>query len=304
MDILCGTAGWTDKSLIACKRFYPRGCNTAEARLRYYASQFPLVEVDSSFYGMPSASNSQLWSERTPDGFTFNFKAFRLLTGHQTPREALSTDIAAAIPDRGKKNLYYRDVPADVLDELWKRYRDALDPLRKTGRLGVVLFQFAPWLTSAQEGFAHVEECASRMTGYLMAVEFRNSAWLDERHRASTFDMLKTHDLIHVIMDAPSGVKNRAQTVWEVTNPALALVRLHGRNATTWSATGAVSASVRFDYDYGNDELTELAGPIRNIASRVARTHLIFNNCFEDQGQRNARTLMDILGTDALPPFA
>lgn len=170
---------------------------------------------------MSSASNSQLWSERAPDGFTFNFNAFRLLTGHQTPHEALSTNITAAIPDRGKKNLYYRDVPADVLDELWKRYRDALDPLRRSGPLGAVLFQFAPWLTSAPEGIAHVEACACRMAGYLMAVEFRNRSWLDKRHLASTFNMLRAHDLIHVIMDAPSGVKNRAQTVWEVTNPAL-----------------------------------------------------------------------------------
>lgn len=276
--------------------------DTAEARLRYYASHFPLVEVDSSFCGMPSASNSQLWSERTPDGFTFNFKAFRLLTGHQTPHEARSTDIAAAIPDRGTKNLYYRDVPADVLDELWKRYRDALDPLRRSGRLGAVLFQFAPWLTSAPEGIAHVEECACRMAGYLTAVEFRNRSWLDERHLASTFDMLRAHDLIHVIMDAPSGVKNRAQTVWEVTNPALALVRLHDRNATTWNAAGAASASVRFDYDYGNDELTGLAGSIRYLASRVARTHVIFNNCFEDQRQRNARSLMQILRGNSIQP--
>jgi uncharacterized protein YecE (DUF72 family) len=128
-----------------------------------------------------------------------------------------------------------------------------------------------------------------------MAVEFRNSSWLDKRRLASTFNMLRAHDLIHVIMDAPSGVKNCSQTVWEVTNPALALVRLHGRNATTWNATGAASASVRFDHDYVNDELTGLAGSIRYLASRVARTHVIFNNCFEDQGQRNARSLMQIL---------
>jgi uncharacterized protein YecE (DUF72 family) len=303
MSILCGTAGWTDKTLIACKRFYARGCSTAEARLRYYASRFPLVEVDSSFYGMPSASNSQLWAERTPEGFTFNFKAFRLLTGHQTPREALSTDIAAAIPDNGKKNLYYRDVPADVLDELWKRYRDALDPLRRTGRLGAVLFQFAPWVTSAPEGVSHVEECAHRMAGDLVAVEFRNSSWLDERHLGSTLAMLSANELIHVIMDAPSGVKSRAQTVWETTSATLALIRLHGRNATTWNATGAASVSVRFDYDYSDDELTELAAPIRDSATRAARTHVIFNNCFEDQGQRNAQTLMGILGIDAFPPL-
>lgn len=84
--------------------------------------------------------------------------------------------------------------------------------------------------------------------------------------------------------------------MWEVTNPDLAFVRLHGRNADTWSANGAATASARFDYDYSGDELAQLSGPIRDISNRTAKTHVIFNNCFEDQGQRNARTLMDILG--------
>ena len=95
---------------------------------------------------------------------------------------------------------------------------------------------------------------------------------------------------------------NRAPTVWEVTNPELAFIRLHGRNAATWSATGATTASVRFDYDYSDDELRELSGPIRDIANRAAKTHVIFNNCFEDQGQRIARALMNILEEQHQPP--
>src|SRR6266702_5117979 len=89
MTIATGTASWTDPTLIASKRFYPPGCTSAEARLRFYATQFPLVEVDSSYYAMPSASNSVLWAERTPPHFTFNIKAFRLFTGHQTDRTKL-----------------------------------------------------------------------------------------------------------------------------------------------------------------------------------------------------------------------
>lgn len=106
MPIAVGTASWTDPTLIASKRFYPPGCNSAEARLRFYATQFPLVEVDSSYYAMSSASNSLLWVERTPDHFTFNIKAFRLFTGHQTDRTKLPTDIQAALPVSDKKNLY------------------------------------------------------------------------------------------------------------------------------------------------------------------------------------------------------
>ncbi|WP_094783130.1 DUF72 domain-containing protein [Paraburkholderia ribeironis] len=304
MDIRCGTAGWTDKTLIACKRFYPRGSSSAEARLRFYASQFPLVEVDSAYYAIPSASNSQLWTERTPEDFTFNFKAFRLFTGHQTSPDALPKDIATALPDGltgpRKKNVYYRDMPADILDELWRRYRETLEPLRATGRLGAVLFQFAPWITRAPDGLALVEECRLRMADYLMAAEFRNQSWFDEQHAAWTLDFMRERSLVHVIVDAPSNVTNRVHTVWEATHPALAMVRLHGRNAQTWNPTGAAGAAERFDYD--DSELRELAVPIRAIATRAGRTHVIFNNCFEDQGQRNARTLMRLLGGAATMP--
>lgn len=144
MVIKVGTASWTDKTLIDSKRFYPPGCSSAEARLRYYASQFPLVEVDSSYYAMPSGSNAALWVERTPPGFTFDIKAFRLFTGHQTARESFPKDIQAALSDTGKKNLYYRDVPPEIRDELWRRYFEAIEPLRAAGKLGAVLFQFAP----------------------------------------------------------------------------------------------------------------------------------------------------------------
>ncbi|AXL49917.1 hypothetical protein DSC91_001900 [Paraburkholderia caffeinilytica] len=305
MDIRCGTAGWTDKTLIACKRFYPRGSNSAEARLRFYASQFPLLEVDSAYYAMPSASNAQLWSERTPEGFTFNFKAFRLFTGHQTSPDVLPKDIAMALPEGitgpRKKNLYYRDIPAEVLDELWRRYREALEPLRASGRLGAVLFQFAPWITRAPDGLALVEDCRARMAGYMMAAEFRNQSWFDDQHAPWTLDFLRERGLVHVIVDAPPDVTSRVHTVWEATHPQLAMVRLHGRNTQTWSATGAASAADRFDYDYSDDELTGLAPSIRAIATRAGRTHVIFNNCFEDQGQRNARSLMRILGSDLAP---
>src|SRR5438552_3127221 len=109
-DILIGTASWTDKSLIGSRRFYPPGCNSAEDRLRFYASIFPLVEVDSSYYAMPSARNAELWAERTPADFTFNIKAFRLFTGHQTPPSALPRDIAEALGPADDKNVYYKDL--------------------------------------------------------------------------------------------------------------------------------------------------------------------------------------------------
>jgi uncharacterized protein YecE (DUF72 family) len=296
MAIKIGTASWTDKTLITCKRFYPPGSSSAESRLRYYASQFPLVEVDSSYYALPSVQNAILWAQRTPADFMFNIKAFRLLTGHQTGREALPKDIAMAIPETGKRNLYYRDVPPDVLDELWRRFLEALGPLWQAGKLGAVLFQFPPWLTSGTEGRAHLDECLRRMEGYTTAVEFRNKSWLDEKHVAWTLAYEREHGVVHVVIDAPAGVTNRAQTVWAVTNLELAVVRLHGRNAETWNAVGATSAAARFNYDYSDDELSELVGPIRELAPQALNAHVVFNNCYEDDATRNARSLMRMIG--------
>src|SRR5580765_6902000 len=101
MTILVGTASWTDKSLINCGRFYPQGATNAEARLRYYASQFPMVEVDSSYYAIPAPETAQLWAQRTPPDFVFNVKAFRALTGHQFQARVLPKDLREAIGGDG-----------------------------------------------------------------------------------------------------------------------------------------------------------------------------------------------------------
>ena len=146
MTVLIGTASWSSKTLVDSKRFYPPGVTSAEARLRYYASRFPLVEVDSSYYAMPLPAAVQLWAERTPDDFTMNVKAFRLFTGHPTSPAVLPKDIRAALPPSTKANLYLRDVPGEIADELWRRLVEALLPLRAAGKLGLVHFQFPPWL--------------------------------------------------------------------------------------------------------------------------------------------------------------
>ncbi len=105
----------------------------------------------------------------------------------------------------------------------------------------------------------------------------------------------REHGVVHVVVDAPAGVTNRTQTVWSFTNPRLAVVRLHGRNVETWNASGPSSAA-RFNYDYSDDELRELAHPIRELAAQATDAHVVFNNCYEDYAARNARSLMRMIG--------
>lgn len=296
MAIRIGTASWTDKTLIACGRFYPRGAGTAEGRLRHYASVFPLVELDSSYYAIPSAANAARWAERTPDGFTMNVKAFRLFTGHQTPVNVLHADIRAALGPAAPSTFFYKDMPPELRGELWRRFIEALVPLKAAGRLGLVHFQFAPWVRDGTAARAHVAHCVERLQGHDVSVEFRHASWFAEPRRDATLAFERELGVAHTVVDEPQGFDNSVPAVWETTHPRFALVRLHGRNAATWNIRGEVAASDRFNYDYPDDELQGLAMPIRQLSQKAAFTHVIFNNNMEDQGQRNALTLMGILG--------
>ena len=182
-NVRIGLCSWSDPSLIRSKAFYPRGAGTPEGRLRYYAQHFPVVEVDSSFYAMPDPANAVKWVERTPANFRFNIKAFRLLTGHQTPPQVFPPDIAAVLPPLkpGKRNHYLADLPAEIVDEIWRRFLVALAPLREAGKLLAAHFQYAPWVASTAAWRAHVEDCVARMAGHLVAIEFRNASWFGAR---------------------------------------------------------------------------------------------------------------------------
>jgi uncharacterized protein YecE (DUF72 family) len=290
-NIVIGMASWTDPSLIKSKAFYAKGCSTSEARLRYYAGQFPLVEVDSSFFALPSATNSALW-ERTPDDFKFNIKAFRFLTGHQTPPNVFPADIQRELPPLigRKKNWYYADMPREITDEVWRRYKEGIEPLRAAGKLRAVHFQFAPWVTGAPEWRAHVEECVARMKDFRLAVEFRNSTWFGEGHAEQTLAWEHALGVTHVIVDEPH-VGNFAHGVWAVTTADLAIVRLHGNNEETWKAKGLSASSERFNYEYSDDELLEIARRTAAIAEGALEVQVVVNVNHEDQGIRAGRRL-------------
>jgi len=294
-NILVGTASWTDKSLIACGRFYPPTCRTAEDRLRFYARQFPLVEVDSSYYGMPTVQNAQLWAERTPDDFVFNIKAFRLFTGHQTPPTALHRDLQQALGADLPRTLYYADLPAEIRDELWRRFIEALAPLRAAGKLGAVHFQFAPWMLRNRGSIGHVEHCMEKMQGHLVAAEFRHATWFFGEHLEQTIAWERALGLVHTVVDSPQGFANCVPCVWDVTNTRLAIVRLHGRNKETWNKKGLAASSARFDYQYSQDELAAMLPEIRHLSTLAGQVHVIFNTNNEDQGQVGARMLRALL---------
>jgi uncharacterized protein YecE (DUF72 family) len=290
-DILVGTCSWTDPTLIESRRFYPDWARSAEARLQYYASQFPVVEVDSSYYALPNDKTSGLWATRTGDRFLFDIKTFRLFTQHRTPHQALPKDIRQALPPelKDKTNLYLRDLPQELTDELWRRFEHALLPLDSAGKLGVVLFQFPPWFYPGNEQRDYILKCKEKLPQYRIAVEFRHNSWLNEKNVERSLAFLRENDLPYVCVDEPQGFKSSVPPVVEATSD-IALVRFHGRNRETWEKKG-VTATERFNYLYSEDELKEWVPRIRELATRTRQLHVLFNNCYADKATVNGRQI-------------
>lgn len=292
--LLIGTASWTDATLLKSGKFYPRDVKTAEARLRYYSAEFPIVEVDSTYYAMPSVTNATLWAERTPPQFVFNIKVFRLFTQHQADPKVLPANVRDALGAQVQRTLYYNDVPVELQDELWRQFALSLEPLHAAGKLGALLFQFPKWFLPNRASRRHLEEIRQRLPESTIAIEFRHESWFEGRQRESTLAFEREMAFTNVIVDEPQ-LPGSIPTIREVTTPGLAMLRLHGRNAQTWNLKGLKAASDRFNYDYSDDELRGFVLPIRNLREQAREVHVIFNNNLEDQGVRNARSMLRLL---------
>ena len=243
--ILIGTSSWTDPTLVKEGNFYPPEAKTAEAKLRFYASRFPLVEVDSTYYFPPSERNSVLWIERTPSTFTFNIKAYSLLTNHPTRPDSLYKEIKQDLePDLlAKRRLYRENLPDAAVEDVWERFRLALYPLHSAGKLGAVLFQFPQWFTISKKSKAHIEECVARLPDYRIAVEFRHKSWMEERNVEETLSFLSDRNLPYVCVDMPQGFDSSLPPIAAATADDLAMVRFHGRDPKAWTTAIALVLS-------------------------------------------------------------
>jgi uncharacterized protein YecE (DUF72 family) len=285
-EIKVGTASWTHRSLLE-SGWYPPDANTPQRRLAHYATRFPIVEVDSTYYALPAERTTALWAERTPAGFTFNVKAFGLLTGHPTRVSALPKDLR---PDTDRQRLYPDDLPAGTYEEVWSRFLAALEPLVRAGRLGALLFQFPPWFTARESSRRAVLDAAARCRPLRVAVEFRHMSWFDGDERRATLDFLRRHDLPYVVVDMPQGHRSSVPPVLAATSD-LAVVRFHGRSAR-WTST---DIDEKFGYLYSEPELAAWATDLRALATQTTETHVLLNNCCADNSQRNAARLIELL---------
>ncbi|MEU7591068.1 DUF72 domain-containing protein [Micromonospora sp. NPDC049230] len=288
-DILVGTASWTDRTLLDAG-WYPQTADTPEKRLAYYARTFPLVEVDATYYSPPAEATARLWAERTPEGFTFNIKAFSLLTGHPTRVSALYKDLR---PETDKKNVYPDDLPAQAYEEVWTRFLSALDPLVEAGKLGALLFQFPPWFTIKRANKQYLLEVAKRCAPLRAVYEFRHASWFDGDNADETLTFLREHDLPYVCVDMPQGHRSSLPPVL-VATADLAVVRFHG-HSDKWTSK---DIHEKFGYHYSKRESADWAPKLRELADQAGQTHVLFNNCYRDYAQTNAKTLASLLDTD------
>ncbi len=289
-QIRVGTASWTDRTLIA-SGWYPPEADSPEKRLRFYARQFPLVEVDATYYALPAEQTATAWAARTPAGFTFNIKAFSLFTQHPTRVAALPTDLRPAVEKTGKDRVYLKDVNPAVTDQAWDRFLAALEPLHQAGKLGAILLQFPPWFPIGRGRKDYIVACAERVAPRRVCIEFRNRTWMTEDNQKETLDFLAAHRLPYVSVDMPQGYRDSIPPVLAVTDPDLAVVRLHG-HSSKWDSK---DIHERFGYHYSGRELQEWAPKVAGLADGAQTTHVVFNNCYRDYAQTNAQQLAALL---------
>lgn len=295
-----GCASWLDRSLVAEGHFYPRRHMSAEARLRWYARFFDCVEVNATYYALPSPRNSALWVARTPPGFLFQVKAYSLMTGHHPRVETLPADLRLMLPEdvplRPRGEVERERFPAEALARCFELFREGLAPLVEAGKLGYVLFQLAPWVRYGDAALAYLASLPHRLPGWSIAVEFRNATWIPER-TDEVLAFLAQHGLVFVCVDAP----------WQPFVPAATaaswvVFRLHGQNVKGWLdqlAGKEPTVAEKYDYLYSAGELHTIARRARAFDGRARRVAVKLNNNNRDYPVRNALDVKRLLGLAA-----
>ncbi len=296
MSVRVGTASWTERTLLESGAFYPATVRTPEQRLRYYAARFGVVEVDSTYYALPSVANAAAWTARTPDGFLFGAKAFGAMTGHAMEPRRLDRDLAEALPAslRARRSVDAELVPPAVLEEIFRRFRANLEPLVAARKLAYVLLQLPPWCAPSDEARAAVEAAAARLPGLTCAVEFREAGWMAPALVDETLAWLRANGLVYVCVDEPQGTRASVPPVAEATTDRLAVVRFHGRRRETWTRPG-VPTTERFRWVYAREELAEWVPRLRALERKTGRVLALMNNCYRDAAIRGAHDLTTLL---------
>ncbi len=287
---MVGTASWSDPGFV--ERWYPKGL-PARDRLGWYAEQFKLVEVNSTFYAVPDSRMVERWCRSTPDDFVFDIKLHQLLSRHSTSLKLLPPKLQhrAKTNEKGKVNL----TPA-IERAMIEEFLRTVEVLRASGKLGAFLLQLSPSFSPRKHSLSELGDLLGAMEDYSVAMEFRNRDWVEGAQLNPTLQYLATWGATLVCVDAPAQehFMIMPSTLDEITNPHLGYLRLHGRNARAYLTGKTVAA--RFNYDYSDEEIEEVAARCRRLASETSRLHVVFNNNAFDYAPHAALRLRVALG--------
>jgi uncharacterized protein YecE (DUF72 family) len=288
--VLVGACSWAARSLTQESDWYPKRTMKAAERLAYYASRFPLVEVESTYWFPPTPDVARQWVERTPDGFVMDVRAWSLFTGQPTLPPSLWPDLQREIrPEaRDNANLYLAHLTDDAVRESWARFDHALRPLHEAGRLGAVLLQYPHWFTPKDATREELIAARAMLPDYRVCVEFATERWVEPDELDNTVELFEDNDMILVAVDAP-----RLPPVVAATGD-VAVIRLHGRDDPPWGPRPH-RPTWRTPYRYRRDELEEWVPRIRELAASASEVHVLLNNCHRDDAVVNAAELVDLL---------
>jgi uncharacterized protein YecE (DUF72 family) len=288
--ILVGTASWSDPGFV--ERWYPKKMPAGE-RLGWYAQHFEMVELNSTFYSVPDQRMVERWCAATPDDFTFDVKLHQLFSFHSTPVKLLPPDLQKVAETNAKGIV--KSTP-ELQKALIGTFLRAMSIFRDARKLGVLLLQLSPAFSPRKHQLTELQPLIDMLGGYDLAIEFRNRNWALGDRLESTIDFVRKRRAIFVNVDAPASdhFMVMPSDVDEVTNSKLGYLRLHGRNAKAYITGKTVAA--RFDYDYGESEIAEVAKRSRRLAKDARELHVIFNNNNLDYAPRAALRLRKALG--------
>jgi len=273
--IKVGTSGWSYPSGAGTWNgiFYPKKRSKGFNELEFYAQHFDTVEVNSTFYRVPSAATAAGWAERTPGGFDFSLKLYQKFTHPQMFVKATGKDPG---------ELDRRDV-----DE----FRAAIDPLARAGKLGALLAQFPTSFRNEPSSRLYLEWLLRAFEDYPLAVEFRHKSFSEDPVEA--MQLLSAYGAALVQIDEPK-FKDSIRQDRRPNVQTLYYMRLHGRNAAEWWSHE--KSEDRYNYLYSASELDPIVEDVEEASRDVKKTYVYANNHFSAKSVANAATIKNKLG--------
>lgn len=267
--IFIGVTGWGDHDSL-----YDQP-NTKN-KLAVYASHFPIVEVDTSFYAIPPIKNVEKWVKDTPSNFQFIVKAFQGMTLHT----------------RG-------EIPFSSRELMFEAFKESLKPFINSKKLAMVLFQFPPWFDCTKENVQYLRWCKQQMGNIPCALEFRHRSWFFQEYMDKTISFMKEEGWIHSICDEPDAGMYSIPTVLKVTDKEKTCVRFHGRNVHGWNRNNHENwREVRYLYNYNDRELLEWKDHLLKLQKESKNLYVLFNNNSGNDAAINAKRLIELLGIE------